>query len=274
MINMNANLLHEEIKPYRCGRLKGLCLKGFENLDIRSIPFDKPCKDYTGLYRLLKRTRSRCVVSFDFTTGGVTHRIYAKRYRVWRITRKLGYLFIPSKCIREWRLGFSLLKKGIKTPLPVIAAESRVGPFVKENYLVTLGIEPFGTSNHSLKTIHDKQTKRHFLENLAHFMRNVHDQGFFHNDLSLNHIYTHQNPGEDRQFALIDLDNGRMLKQLPHRMIVRNLFQIFLWADETVLPREERLMFLQDYLGNLPSNELIQEINNLALSKTGCSLLL
>jgi tRNA A-37 threonylcarbamoyl transferase component Bud32 len=272
MDNSIQNALTEEKKTYRSGQLKGLCLKGFEDLDIRSIPFDKPVREYTGFYRLLKRTRSRSIVSFDFTTGGVTHRIYAKRYRVWRLTRRLAYLFIPSKCINEWRLGFSLLKKGIMTPLPLIAAEYRAGPFIKENYLVTRGIEPYESLNHIFKNMPDQKTKRDLLASLAHFIRDVHGRGFYHDDISLNHIFTHENPGEGRQFALIDLDNSRLLDQLPQRMIERNLFQLFHSANVSVWPYEERLMFLECYLGNRPSRELLEKINALALRKTCGSL--
>lgn len=258
---------------YRCGYLKGICLKGFENLDITSIPFDNHRSEYSGNYLLLKRTRSRCTVSFDFKTGELTHRIYVKRYRVWKLTRKLGYCFIPSKCLREWRLGCSLLKKGILTPVPLIAAEYLTGPFVKENYLVTMGIEPFDPLSQTLKMMVEEQARRKLLESLALFIRDVHNHGFFHDDISLNHIYTLQNPGEKRQFALIDLDNSKLLDKLPPRMITRNLFQMFLSTNPTVWPFEERHSFLEWYMGSLPAKALINEINELAQRKIGGLLL-
>jgi tRNA A-37 threonylcarbamoyl transferase component Bud32 len=273
MLDIFQNMLNKEIKPYRCGPLKGVCLQGFENLDIASIPFDKHKREYSGYYSLLKRTRSRCTVSFDFTSGEQTHRIYAKRYRVWKFTRRLGYCFIPSKCIREWRLGFALLKKGILTPVPLVAAESRIGPFVKENYLVTLGIEPFEPLNQALKNIQEEITRRKLLENLARFIRSVHENGFYHDDISLDHIYTLQSPGEERRFALIDLDNSRLQNKLSPRLITRNLFQMFLSANPTVLPFEDRHLFLESYVGSSPAKRLSEEINALAYHKTGGSLL-
>ncbi|MBN1902223.1 hypothetical protein JW926_12940 [Candidatus Sumerlaeota bacterium] len=263
----------DEIKPYHCGLLKGFCLKGFENLDILSIPFDNKIKDYNGPYHLEKRTSSRCTVSFDFTTGGALYHIYAKRYRVRSFAKKLGYMFIPSKCIKEWRLGLSLLKNGIMTPIPLIAAEHRAGPFVKDNYLVTLGIEPFKSLKPLLKNMTEKNAIGSILENLAHFMRRAHDVGFYHDDLSLNHIYSHQNPGEERQFALIDLDNGRLFRQIPERLVAMNLFQILRCMDESKLPGEELMRFLESYLQNPPSKQLISRINSLSVRKMGRSVI-
>ena len=120
--------------PINRDSVKGLCLKGFEHLDVTSIPFDEPPENNREIFKLMKSTRSRCTVCFDFTSNGSTYRVYVKRYRTWRWLRKIGYFFVPSKAMREWRLGHKLLEKGIKTPLPVVAANLKCGPFIKENY--------------------------------------------------------------------------------------------------------------------------------------------
>ena len=257
-------------KPYCSGLLTGECVKGFEHLDINSIPFDELAhKGIDQPFNLLKSTKSRCTVSFEFTTNGLTRVVYVKRYKVLRPLRRIGYLFVPSKSTREWKLGYSLIKRGIHTPLPVVRAEFKKGPFVIENYLVTLGIEPYQPVPDYLVQLENGEERNSFLASIALFVRSVHQAGFYHDDLGAHHIFCLPGQKGEMHFALIDLDNGRLLRSVPYRCRVKNLFQIFRSLDESSLSKEERMRFLKNYLEAAPSPSLLSRINALALRKTG-----
>lgn len=251
--------------PINRNSVKGLCLRGFEHLDVTSIPFDEPAEENQELFKLMKSTKSRCTVCFDFTTNGNTYRIYVKRYRTWRWSRKLGYLFVPSKAMREWNLGHALLEKGFKTPIPVVAADLKSGPLVKENFLATLSIAPFRSAAEYLSDSQDPQIRKEFLEAMADYVFSFHDSGFYHDDLSAHHIFLHPER-KPYEFALIDLDNSFFRKTIGKRLRIKNMFQILRSLPETVSP-DERIFFLEKYFRAKQINPLIKKINAIAGKK-------
>jgi tRNA A-37 threonylcarbamoyl transferase component Bud32 len=261
------------IVRYKHGLLTGYCLKGYEQLDINSIPFDELIHHPMEPYRLLKSTKRRTTVSFPFQSDSGTNRIFAKRYKVWRYLRKLGYLFVSPKAFREWNLGFELLRLGIKTPLPLIVAARRRGPFVCENYLITMGIEPYEPVSHLLKKLAEGESRRTMIRNLAIFIRTFHEKGIYHDDLSTAHVFAEQTFTTIPQFALIDLDNGKILKKVSHYRRMKNLFQIFRSVDETTLSLEERRFFLECYLSGEPPDVYMRDINAHSRLKIGSNII-
>jgi len=259
-------------RKYSSGPITGICLKAYNHLDIQSVPFDQLKEEPMEPFKLEKSTRSRCTVSFDFTGNGSTKRIYVKRYRVWRIARKLGYLFISPKAYREWKLGYSLLQRGITTPIPLVAAMWKKGPFVKENYLVTLGLEPYRPAPEWFKGMPAGSERNEWIRDLARFVRRVHNVGFYHDDFNLAHVFIHDPGKGERDFALIDLDNGRLMKHVPSRLAIRNISQIFRSMDDSIVSREERRLFLKTWFGTTPPEDFIRRINQLVQRKQSHAL--
>ena len=257
------------IKKYHMGHLKGLCMEGFENLNVGTVPFNQRRFPEDSPFFLHKASRSRCTISFNFTSKGITRRVFAKRYRTWRFSRKLGYLFVPSKALTEWRLAFALLDKKIYTPLPLVVAELKIGPFIRENYLVTLSMDPFKPVKEILRELPEAEKTEALLRKLAQFIRLLHDAGFYHDDLSLNHVFALLIPNAPPKFAIIDLDNGRFYQTVPQYKRAYNLFQIFVSIESKLLPPEKRSQFLEHYLSHSPSKEIIQRINSISRRKTG-----
>jgi tRNA A-37 threonylcarbamoyl transferase component Bud32 len=259
--------------PYIDSSIKGICIKGYENLRISEIPFDNIKNEFTENYHIMKSSRSRCTLRFDYKHDGRFKRLYVKRYLTWRFSRKIGYLFVPSKAKREWHLGYSLLKLGFKTPLPLLVAEKKIGPFIKENYLVTLGIEPYKSILFNLKSVNESDDRISFMKNVADYIRKIHDNGFYHDDLSAEHIFYNPEEENKSEFALIDLDNGRLFKEVSKRRKIKNLFQIFRSIKPEDYPLKERYSFLEQYFKCPPAPDLIRQINKLALKKTGKKVL-
>ena len=258
--------------PYKYGSLNGYCVKGYENLNIPSIPFDDLKNNPTEPFELMKSTKSRCTVRFDFICNGRKNRIYVKRYKTWRRLRRIGYLFVKSKARREWLLGFELLNRGINTPLPLVMAEKKNKQFVTENYLVTMSLEPMRPVAEILSEMTDPKQKMDFVRKTAQFIRTVHEQGFYHDDFSLFHVfYDPENPSAD--FALIDLDNGRLFKKVSNYRRIKNLFQVFRSVNEKAMSLDQRIKFLETYLGRPPEKRILERINSMALRKIGQTVL-
>lgn len=260
------------IVPYQKKELTGLCIKGMENLGLLSIPFDDPYKRSQLPWRLEKSTRSRCTISFEFVINGEMKRIFAKRYKTWRWLKKIEYLFHPPKAFREWQAGMQLLEKGIKTPPPLLYAVERKGLFVQNNYLVTLSIEPDIPVSELLKTIREKEKRQSIIQALGNFIRKVHEINFYHDDLSMDHIYISPEYHEPIEFALIDLDNCRFGMTGMRSYAAMNLFQILRSVDDHIMNPDERRLLVESYLGASRKQEythFTNQINSHAERKIG-----
>ncbi len=263
-----------KVIPFSQGGLNGLCHEGMENFDLAAVPFDRLARrEKIPGFELIKSTRSRCTIRMEFKQpDGQIRRLYVKRYRTWRFLRKIAYLFIPSKAMLEWRLGHDLVHRGIMSPPPLLVAEERAGLFIRNNFLITCGIEPYQSVYSLIQTIHEHTERRRFIAALAHYIHRVHDAGFYHDDMSSEHIFAFIEENKT-DFALIDLDNGRVFRKVSQRRRIKNLFQILRSLDERQLDNQHRLFFLQEYLGEPVSSQFIDEINGLALRKTGAPVL-
>ena len=269
---MTAQEYIPEVIPYKNNVLKGLCIKGMQTLDLLSIPFDDTSKRSQPPWRLEKSTRSRCTISFEFILNGEIKRIFAKRYKTWRWLKKLEYLFHPPKAFREWQAGLKLLEMGITTPQPLLYAVEKKGVFVKNNYLVTLSIEPNIPLSESLTHIKENEKRQSIIQSLGSFISRVHDMNFYHDDLSVEHIYIPPEYCEPIKFALIDIDNCRFGAAGLRSYRAINLFQILRSADEKILNPDERRMLVESYLGKYKKdkyNDFIHQINAYAMRKEG-----
>jgi tRNA A-37 threonylcarbamoyl transferase component Bud32 len=100
--------------------------------------------------------------------------------------------------------------------------------------------------------------KKKLLNDLAGFIRNIHEKGFFHNDLHAGNILIKFNndyfsPAKDYTLYLMDLHHVKILKQLSTRKRLHNLAQLFN-SLSSMLTKSDKLGFVKSYGINALSN--------------------
>ena len=267
--------------PYRRGALRGVCLEGYQGLDLVAIPWDQLRHRSDPNHELAKASRTRRVVRLEYAPDGQAPRgVYVKRVLVRSWRKRLGCLFVPSKARHEWRAGHRLQALGFATPQPVLFAERWAGLWLRANYLATEELDGAASLRQALEGAATRDERRVLLGGLARWLWEVHAQGFYHDDCSTQHVFVGApaEPGrngvvgwavslststaeaagvgqESRQpnrlshFWFIDLDNCRFhWRAVPWHRRVKNLFQLLRSIPPRGAGRTDRLFFLQTYL--------------------------
>jgi len=218
--------------------------------DLRSMANGKP-------YKLIKETKVRTVISIpgsDISDGG----IYIKYFKRKGYSDYVKYLFTPTRTRTEWKVAGELLGKGINTALPLAIAEKRIWSLLDSSMLVTKAVprsEPLmeycQTTFNGILSGEKLAEKKKLLNDLAGFVRNIHEKGFFHNDLHTGNILIKFNndyfsPAKDYTLYLMDLHHVKILKQLSKRKRLHNLAQLFN-SLSSMLTKSDKLGFVKSY---------------------------
>jgi hypothetical protein len=239
---------------YRCGPLRGLCVPGYESFDLGAIPWDDLQKRSDPNHELAKSSRTRRVVRLEFAPPGQPVRgVFAKRARVRDWRKRIGYLYVPSKARREWTAGYRLLEMGFHTPQPLVWADHREGPWLRENYLVTEEILDAASLREKLVRAESCAARRRILTELARWLWQLHQRGAYHDDCSAEHVFVGPREtlatADRREFWLIDLDNCRFHHAaVPWNRRIKNLFQLLRSIPPRAVSRTDRLRFVCAYL--------------------------
>ena len=245
---------HEEFAAYRCGRLRGICVRGYEAFDLTAIPWDEIRAGSDTNHRLAKSSRTRCVVRLEFAPPGQPPRgVYAKRVLPRDLRKRLGRLFVPSKARHEWDAGYRLPAMGLATARPVICAELWQGPWLRADYLVTEEIADARPLRAEIEYLRSADQRRELLSQFAEWLWQVHRRGFYHDDCSTQHVFlgpaSHSSPKSRRRFAFIDLDNCCFHRTtVPWSRRAKNLFQLLRSLPARCASRTDRLHFVCSYL--------------------------
>lgn len=251
--------------------------KGYESIldkisldNFRSLLNGKP-------YKLIKETKVRSVISIpgpDISDDG----IYIKYFKRKGYSDYVKYLFTPTRTRTEWKVANRLLSKGINTALPLAIAEKRSWSLLDSSMLITKAVsrsEPLmefcQTTFSGILSGEKLFEKKKLLNELAGFIRKIHEKGFFHNDLHAGNILIKFNndyfsPVKDYSFYLMDLHRVKILKGLSSRKRLHNLAQIFN-SLSSILTKSDRLSFVKSYGINALSNikneqELVGQIES------------
>ncbi|KKM97042.1 hypothetical protein LCGC14_1172060 [marine sediment metagenome] len=251
--------------------------KGYESIldkisldNFRSLLNGKP-------YKLIKETKVRSVISIpgpDISDDG----IYIKYFKRKGYSDYVKYLFTPTRTRTEWKVANRLLSKGINTALPLAIAEKRSWSLLDSSMLITKAVsrsEPLmefcQTTFSGILSGEKLFEKKKLLNELAGFIRKIHEKGFFHKDLHAGNILIKFNndyfsPVKDYSFYLMDLHRVKILKGLSSRKRLHNLAQIFN-SLSSILTKSDRLSFVKSYGINALSNikneqELVGQIES------------
>lgn len=165
--------------------------------------------------------------------------------------------FRRSRAIEGWRRGHALLQRGIATPRPLLALESRHASRRGDSHLAVewiVGAENlhlFGWRLAGVPAGERMCRVRQAATALGTLIGRMHDSRISHRDLKgTNLILLERDTGVDA--LVVDLDGLRIRRRLGSRERVDNLARMAVsLAMHAWVTRGDRLRFLRDYVGEL-----------------------
>jgi hypothetical protein len=252
-----------QILPYEdpCDpALAGRAVAGYGHLSLAALPWHLKEEQSEDGVTGVKASSTRRVLTFEENVHAAAPlRLYAKRNTARSAVKAFGYRLYRSKARREWDIGWALVRRGILTGRPVIVAERRRLGAAVESYLVTEAIAAERTLLDHLRLIVRERggDPAPTLTALAGFVHSLHAAGFYHDDLSAEHIWVKEladhrtiAPSHHRTgFGLIDLDQSRFTRITRGRVLM-NLFQVLRSIPKRLLTPEQRLSFLAAFFAD------------------------
>lgn len=174
--------------------------------------------------------------------------LVAKKPVKHHLHKKLLDRLKPSKARRSWSGGAELQRRGLTTANPVAWFEQRSGQDITRNWYVCEHVDNatpasglFGAINRS-SPLSGGIAANTLLQQLAAFIRAMHDRGIYFRDLSGGNILV-QNSGDKLRFKLIDTARIQASPQaLPRRQRLADLTRA-----SHKLDKQGREAFLQHY---------------------------
>ncbi len=247
--------------------------KGHESLideintdDFRSSLNGKP-------YKLIKETKVRSVVSIP-GPGKDEDGVYIKIFKKKDYRDSIKHFFLPANIRTEWKVANELISKDINTALPLAMAEKVSWRLPVNSLIVTRAISnsaplmEFCRSYFNGPLSEQKLAeKKSLLIDLAIFIRDIHEKGFFHTDLHAGNILIKfesnlSRPDRGYSLYLMDLHHVKILKNLSKRKRLYNFAQIFN-SLSSILTKPDKLDLVNAY--NFPhdiAQSLVEQIES------------
>ncbi len=279
-------IYNKDLSKIKDKQIKWMIRKGHEYL------YDKVNLDYfiSGIkdetYKVIIDSNKRLVVTIP-DTNNIDQSIYIKHFR--RNTMfNLKYLFVPTRSKKEWEAGNKLLSMGINTAIPLATVEKRSWGLLNLDMIATKTISNSNTLFQFCKIHYSKSLveqniyeKKILLYNLAVFVREIHEKGVFHNDLTSDNIMikfddSYNKSDHGYTFYLIDLHHTKVFRKLPIRKRMFNIAQIFNTL-KSILNKFDKQEFLKHYENGIPSskyniNELLYQTDSISARITSTHL--
>jgi len=201
---------------------------------------------------VVKDSASGLIVRRTLRVGAEEIDVYVKRPRRKRAIRWVLDLFRPSRSLRAFRLGHSLLARHIYSALPLAALEKRRCRFLLDSILITEAVgadRPAGNvrtgmqlnrflsrclgpgkgdREDALSASDRRRLAQHGLWQLGRLLRRLHEEGFAHRDLKASNLLVHWDGRRTAppEIILIDLDGVSRVRRVSTRQQYRGLMRL------------------------------------------------
>jgi Lipopolysaccharide kinase (Kdo/WaaP) family len=228
---------------FQRGLIKGLCVPELEShLDF----FAKGFEEWLAVQPLrVFLERPNRVVSLRLpptvltpassSEGAIGSSVVVKQFGwrspLHRILRPLA----GSKAIRAFRIAIRLREAGVSTPRPLIAWDRRDRGTRSASYCITEEIPDAATLRELRRSPSAFESERvTLLPDLARLLREMHDAGILHRDLTIGNFLVSPKPIEGHRLFLIDLSRAVNPGRLPLLLRFPDLARmklLELWPD-------------------------------------------
>jgi len=214
----------------------------------------------------LARFRSRLQFEIESPASTQPTTVFLKRYdsppvmiqlKNWlahRVRRSCG--FVESVSASQ------LTAAGVRTPKTIAYGEQWGALFEKRSFVITEKIPDAESLERKLPDCFNKQPtianlkrRRHFIAQLAGFIKKFHDTNYRHRDLYFSHIFHSDN----NKFYLIDLARAFKPLILRRRFQLKDIAQVYYSAPGRYFSNTDRLRFYLGYRSQrkLTSNDKV-----------------
>lgn len=208
--------------------------------------------------RIIKDSRSTTLVETNLTIGDHYQYVVVKRFNARRTRSPFKRMFRQSRALRAWRLGHSLLVRGLPTPRPLACVERRRFGMLGESYLVTEkvvnSLNLYQVMRYKLSgALSDAQRdfKQQLTVRAALLVRKLHGMGFAQRDLKAQNVLVQPTGRQSpmMNLYLIDMDGVAFRGHVSSDERARNLARLNAsFYDVEDLSMTDRLRFLRSYL--------------------------
>jgi len=216
--------------------------------------------------RNLARFRSRLQFEIESPASTQPTTVFLKRYdsppvmiqlKNWlahRVRRSFGFMESVSAS--------QLTAAGLNTPKTIAYGEQWEALFEKRSFVITEKIPDAESLERKLPDCFNKQPtianlkrRRHFIAQLAGFIKKFHDTNYRHRDLYFSHIFHSDN----NKFYLIDLARAFKPLILRRRFQLKDIAQVYYSAPGRYFSNTDRLRFYLGYRSQrkLTSNDKV-----------------
>lgn len=187
----------------------------------------------------------------EIEVNGGSFEVVVKQFRNQGIRGRLERRFKGSKAERSWRGAWALVAAGVPTAEPVLLIESKRpdGP----SFFVTRRLSGFLEARYFFRALEAGSEREKYPEIdaaavmgvLGHSIRQMHDAGIWHRDLSIGNVLLRRNPEDEERLEVffIDLNRSRQRRRLTTLQRTRDLCRLRIFRPE------HQDLFLQSYWG-------------------------
>lgn len=179
--------------------------------------------------------------------------VVVKQFRNHGWRRALDRRLRGSKATRSWKIAKVLIRAGLKTPAPVLLAESTEAE--GNSHFVAALVEPAFEVRHFFRRLQGHPDPGEFpeiddlvfLRRLGALARSLHDQGIWYRDLSLGNVLAHPVDDGDFELYLVDFNRAKIKSHLGVWRRSRDICRF------PIVERQHRIAYLEGYWGKAPS---------------------
>lgn len=209
-----------------------------------------------GGKQVLKQGHRSDVTRHRAAFGPASRGVVVKGYEIGGLSEKLRNLVRRPRPVAAWLAGNGLLVRGFAAAEPLGLVLRRVGPFLREAYLV---MEDLGEERRAdLVVLHrfaralgaaERAEKRALVLATARFVRALHAAGVYHADLKAVNLFVRERPSAAPEIVCADYDRVVFDRLVSERRRIKNLAQLSA-SVAVCVSLSDRLRFFREYAGD------------------------
>lgn len=231
-----------ELIPIAFGHWRGEINSRYDCSELREAL--QQIKERMASAQVLLATRNRVVALKLPSSQGKMMEVVVKEFGT-RGLAKIRDCWRGSKARISFYRALALIKNQIKTPEPIAYLETTSCRSKERDYFLAARITQAEEVRSLFKKLLPEQLDFLLLE-LAPFIRQMHDRGFLHRDLSDGNILAKNIAPNCWEFFLLDPNRIKIKRKIPTYSRIKNLIRLG-------IPASKRKFFLETYFhGQLP----------------------